>query len=125
MKLVSWIVSERDIYSAESSDCRYCRAKIGAEHATDCVLRKRTVVVRATLEYVVVVPECWSARDVEFHRNESSWCANNIAAELKKLFEHAEHDGVPCGCHRTQFEYVREAEENDEAECGVYVGESS
>ena len=87
--------------------CMHCRALKGEQHRFDCVARYRTVIVKATIEYIVSVPESWNKHDIEFHRNESSWCANNMVRELEKLCEHN------CICHGTKIEYIRDATPDD------------
>lgn len=77
-------------------------------------MRKRTVVIRATVEYVVEVPEDWEAHDVEFNRNEGSGCANRIQTEMERL---ATAHGCLCGL--VDFAFVREASIEDEATLGV------
>lgn len=122
MKRKDWTVLPTDARPAGSPDeCFYCRVKVGGQHTATCVARQRTVVIRATIEYVVTVPECWAPDDIEFYRNESSVCANSSREELARLFEYAERDDTPCMCDRVGYEYVREATEEDEAACGVSV----
>lgn len=137
MKKQDWTIGQEGVRPAGKPDeCFYCRNKSGEQHKADCVIRKRTVVVKMTMEYVIAVPEDWDVSNIEFHRNESSWCANNAREELTKMFEYIEKsreevvnpDGttshgndVPCLCDRTQFEYVREATPEDEYANGVFV----
>lgn len=102
--------------------CFYCDQPLGSQHAVDCVLRERTVVVRAVVEYVVTVPEGWEASLIEFQRNEGSWCAGNGLSEIGRLAEYVgRDDAVECGCGIASWEYVREATELDEQNCGVFV----
>lgn len=91
--------------AGEPDRCFYCGMMIGFEHRSDCVMRDRTVVLKFSIELVVRVPENWNKDDIEFHRNESSWCASNIIRELG--------DGNACLCS-SKIEYVREATERDE-----------
>ena len=91
--------------------CTYCREPIGSTHTSECVIPSRTVVVRATIEYVVSVPANWLRENIEFHRNDSSWCCGNMVNELTAL-----KDGGDCLCSRVQFEYVREATEEEHAD---------
>lgn len=65
--------------------CFYCREPIGGKHRPDCVLIQKTVKVRAVLEYNVEVPHFWDKGDIEFHRNESSWCSSNLIDELSEM----------------------------------------
>ena len=124
MKVENWLVTpENGPRPAGPPDrCFYCGAAIGSQHAESCVIRKRTVVVRATVEYVVTVPEDWDAHMIEFHRNDGSWCAGNGLSEIGRLAEYLDRDDAPeCGCSLATWEYVREASPEDEHACGVYV----
>jgi len=86
--------------AGKPDECFYCRQPIGAEHATDCVCRTRTVVIRYIIEAVQRVPASWDAGTIAFHRNESSWCATNLLDELCDL---------DCICPFTKAEFIREA----------------
>lgn len=81
--------------------CFYCGRKIGVEHAPDCVLVKRKCKIRMTVEYEVEVPSSWDKDMVEFHRNDSSWCCNNMLRELDELSEK-----LGCLCWVTSCEFV-------------------
>lgn len=117
MKRDNWPVEEHGIRPAGyPNHCLYCQEPRGGEHDPECVIRERTVVVRLTIEYVIDVPEAWTPEQIEFHRNEGSWCSDNVYSELGALSEHAQ-----CLCDFTKFEYVREATEEDEAKSGVFV----
>lgn len=95
--------------------CCHCTARVGEEHDLGCVCRRRTVVIASTIEHVIDVPEDWSPEDIEFQRNESSWCANNVSRELIPVLTKArdDPDGY-CLCSRYSAQYVREATEEDE-----------
>lgn len=80
--------------------CTWCRQPVGLPHADDCVTVKRRVVVRAIVEYEISVPEHWGPEEIEFHRNDGSWCANNMLYELEKVDD--------CLCPLTRYEFVRE-----------------
>ena len=47
--------------------------------------------VRAIIDYDVKVPYHWDKEDVVWHRNEGSWCADNMLQELDS------HPGCLCG----------------------------
>jgi hypothetical protein len=115
----SWPVTQDDL-SERPNGCRQCGASLGAEHVVDCARRKRTVVVRMQIEYVIEVPEHWTEDHIEFHRNESTWCAGNAQSELDALFEYTEKQ-EDCVCLLTKCEFVREATEDDEDKCGVRI----
>lgn len=82
--------------------CFYCHQKIGDKHKVDCVLVKKKVKVKMKLEveYEVEVPADWDKDQIEFHRNEGSWCANNALEELENL------EG--CLCDDAEFEYMED-----------------
>lgn len=121
MKHDDWTVLPNDegIRPAGPPDaCLYCRRRVGEEHGAECVIRDRTVMVAVTLELVIRVPESWDAEQVEFHRNDSSWCEANWADELAAAFDHLDATGsCPCGDIRTR--YLREATAEDEEHWGV------
>ena len=86
--------------------CFYCGQSIGQEHKKNCVLVKRKCKVRVTIEYEVWAPAHWEKDDIEFHRNESSWCASNLMRELDELDD---KDG--CLCPAATFEFVEHTSE--------------
>ncbi len=87
----------------DSGKCFYCQRKVGERHAEDCVLIKKEVRIKLTLEYDVTVPASWGKETVEFHRNEGTWCADNLLDELTELTEHGF-----CLCGRAHFSYVKD-----------------
>ena len=101
------VIREHEAPAGKPGECFYCGSGIGSEHQPECVCRKRSVVLRVVVEYAVLVPESWTPEQIEFHRNESSWCASNFLAELGQI-----NDGCPCPFHKTT--YLREATEEDE-----------
>lgn len=118
MKRDKWIVDDTAVRpaSVHKDRCFYCGEMIGSEHRSDCVMRSRTVVVRMTVEYTIKVPETWNEDQIEFFRNEGSWCSSNALDELVDIQKHHH-----CLCYQTSFEYVREATEADEQRDGVSV----
>jgi hypothetical protein len=114
MKRSGWPVTPESgpAPAGRPDECFYCKMTIGSEHAPDCVLRKRTVVCRVSVDFVRVVPESWTADDIAFAMNESSSCANNFLEELKSLVDRLGEHG--CLCSRTEGVYLREADEADE-----------
>lgn len=87
--------------ASKNLECFYCQSPIGSNHKQDCVLVKKKVTVRMTVEYEIEVPAYWDKDDVEFHRNEGSWCADNAIDELSK---YGGEDG--CICPVAEFEYL-------------------
>ncbi len=87
-------------------ECFYCRGKVGQPHARDCVVVTKTVRVRYSVELELTVPHHWKKEDLEFHRNEGSWCANNALDELHERFD---GDGQ-CMCGAFTCEYLSDAD---------------
>ena len=86
MRTQVWLVEGKDARPAGLPDeCFYCKMKMGSEHKTGCVIRCRTVVIEARVRLVQSVPEDWSSDQIEFHLNESSWCASSVLNDIKKL----------------------------------------
>lgn len=84
-----------------SDRCYYCDQALGQPHLRECVIPQRRVIVRMVVEYEISVPRAWTQDQIEFHRNESSWCATNAFSELKDI--------PGCLCEQTSFTYVGEA----------------
>ena len=99
--------------AGDPSRCFYCPSATGTEHAEDCVVRKRTVVLRMTIEYVVDVPEDRTPEQIEWHRNMSSWCKDNDLDLLSEDRDSLEDSGRCYSCGIATIEYVREATERD------------
>lgn len=74
--------------------CFYCQEKIGGVHKPHCVLIRKNVRVRMTVEYDVEVPAHWDSAIIEDARNKGAWCSNNAINELKSL---AKQRGCLCG----------------------------
>lgn len=94
--------------AGKPTECFYCQRPLGEPHRLDCVCRKRTVVMRYSFDVTIEVPSDWDTEQIEFHRNESSWCADNALRDL----EVGAPDG--CWCHRFTAVYLREANEADD-----------
>lgn len=82
------------------NECFYCNRKVGQRHGPECVIVTKVVKIRITLEYPVTVPHFWDESQINFHRNESSWCADNAIREIEA---HAEKSGCLCGELKTEF----------------------
>lgn len=88
--------------------CFYCAARVGSIHGPECVTIVREVVygVFCTTTgnrlgtWRTTEPAHWSREDGQQHKNESSWCADNVRDE--------EYDGDPfpgpdCACGWVEF----------------------
>jgi hypothetical protein len=112
--------------------CFYCDQRVGKLHATDCVIVTKLVELRVRVSipqqrflsgrWQDRVPHFWTANDIEFHKNESSWCADNLLRpqhraqvfweagsedgwSVLEAFKAANPDG--CLCNILRFEFVR------------------
>ena len=94
--------------AGKPDECFYCKEKVGQHHREFCVLRTRTVVVKATYEILVQVPQGWNAEDIEFHYTGSSSCANNLLNLLDEQAERLNNDGG-CMCGFQDVVLLREA----------------
>ena len=77
----------------------YCGQKVGQPHGRDCVTITKIVKVRYTFEVDIEVPHFWGSGDIEDHRNESSWCADNAFDEIDAYVG----DACACGCFSAKF----------------------
>lgn len=83
--------------------CFYCQQKVGTQHRSDCAVVTKKVRVRVTLDYDITVPYSWDSGQIEFHRNDSSWCSSNLISELEEQFG---EDSEQCLCGRASFEVM-------------------
>jgi len=109
------IVKARDVAPlGPPGHCTWCFAPIGSEHEPTCAVPQRTVVVRVSVEMVISVPDSWTADQIEFHRNEGSWCCDNWRDELNGLMDRLESASL-CSCGLISTAFVRDATADDEA----------
>jgi hypothetical protein len=69
--------------AGQNDHCFYCKQRIGTPHKETCVIVVKTVKVRYTIELEIEVPYFWDQHNIEFHRNEGSWCANNCVQDIE------------------------------------------
>lgn len=99
--------------AGKPGECFYCNRKFGEGHGPDCVVPQRTVVLKYTVTLVQSVPANWTPHDIEFHRNDGSWCGNNLLGDLDHQVQE-DH----CLCSQVSVEFVSEATIENEAEMG-------
>lgn len=106
--------------AGKQNECFYCHKGIGHFHKEDCVCRRKTIVLDYTYRMVVTVPVDWDQSQIEFHRNEGSWCADNSLRELLKSFKYMKKRGYcQCGFDKFEMKFIREATEEDEENYGI------
>ena len=85
--------------------CFYCKQPVGCEHSSDCVCRKKTVVVKFTIDVTVSMPDYWNEKNIHFYYNESSGCKSNILMDIER---------AGCICGMATIDYIREATPDDD-----------
>lgn len=83
--------------AGKPDECFYCQQPLGGEHAQDCTLRLKVVMVKIELTMPRVVPASWDTEMVDFHLNDSSWCSDNIGNDIMCYLD-AKEEGAPCLC---------------------------
>lgn len=98
---MNFTVTEKAMRPASGKrECFYCDAPVGEHHQPRCVLIKKKVRLRVTIDFEVDEPAAWTKEDIESHRNGgSSWCASNVLNELERYSE-----VNPCLCGNAVFE---------------------
>jgi hypothetical protein len=95
----------------------------GVEHKTDCVMRKRTVMVRFTVDLAMEYPEDFDAQAIEFNWNQGSLCADNLIDRMQdatdRMEEHSQTHG--CLCRFVEAKFLREATKDDEEAFGLHI----
>lgn len=100
--------------------CLYCQQKVGQPHGAKCITIKKRVKVRYIFELVLEEPHSWGKEQVEFHRNDGTWCANNAIQEIESVLvdDDDESDDEPeltpgkyrCLCPVFKAEYVEDVD---------------
>ena len=98
---------------------------------------ERTVVMRATVEYVRLVPADQDPAKIEEYTNDLNQCGSGTIFRLSAIQEQmdrrfTDHDaddyddlpGASCFCEHIHETFVREATERDEAVFGVRAGKT-
>ena len=85
--------------------CYFCDQPIGQQHGTKCIIPNQKVRVRYIFDVVKDVPACWDEGNIEFHFNESSWCASNTIQELVGLEKQFDEIGS-CLCNSFKAEVI-------------------
>ncbi len=109
--------------------CFYCHKGVGYPHARDCVVVTKRVELRVHAElptgeeftglWQYDEVHAWDADEIEFHKNDSSWCAGNLLHEREGsetlTWEGRDptdiltslHASGNCLCNVLSFEFVR------------------
>lgn len=82
-------------------ECFYCRQPMGNLHLGTCPIPSKKVKVRLTIEYEIDVPIYADKTDIEFQRNEGSWCGSNCIQELEELEKE-----IGCLCPVATYELI-------------------
>lgn len=113
MGKTKFMVTDQAKRPASPADkCFYCQSPVGDFHDERCVLVLRKVRLSVTFVVDADVPAFWEVDDIEFHRNESSWCQSNILEDISAQFP----DDDECLCGRITIGVDSMSED-------VYLGE--
>jgi len=78
--------------------CFYCGQRVGEPHGSKCAAVHKMVRVQYSFDIEIEVPAFWDKDNVEFHRNDSSWCANNAIGDIGKFLERIDQEDSNCLC---------------------------
>lgn len=95
--------------AAGKNECTWCGASVGLPHKDECVVPKRVVTLEVTFRVPMPVPQSWTPDQIEFHRNESSWCASNWLHDLERFC-----GDQRCLCAYSNTRYIGEGEAGEE-----------
>lgn len=99
--------------AGKPDECFYCHEKVGGDHKDDCVLFQKLVVVEVKFTYIRTAPAGFTDQDIEFGMNESSSCADNMLAELNRLYPKDDEFAVHCLCGHAEGRVLRDATVED------------
>jgi len=85
-------------------ECFYCRQKVGTPHGEECVIPQKKVKITYTFDLEIEVPYSWGKKQIEFHRNESSWCSDNAIRDLVASSINKDR----CLCDGFEAEYIED-----------------
>lgn len=105
--------------AGKSDQCLYCKQMVGQPHGVQCVCVKKTVRYAVLVDgnqvgtYETTEPFFWSKYDGEFHKNESSWCADNAQGKITWIDHEAEttfnknceEESPHCNCNMVEFRF--------------------
>jgi hypothetical protein len=90
--------------------CLYCRQP-ATNHAPDCTVPLRTVVVEFKTQMVITMPQVLDQAAIDFSMNGSSACMSRY---VQQLLAETEQEPSMCNiCSRSEMTYLREATEED------------
>ena len=93
-----------------NTHCLYCKQPV-PNHAEDCIVPDRTVVVELKIRMVVRMPQSFDVDSINFAMNGSSACSQRYIDQLYK--EGHQEENLCSVCHRMEMEYMREATQED------------
>lgn len=93
-----------------NTHCLYCKQPV-PNHAKDCHVPQRTIVVEFKTKMVITMPAVWDIEMIDFSMNGSSACMSRYVDQLYKETNRDEH--ICNICSRSEMKYLREATEED------------
>jgi hypothetical protein len=108
--------------AGEPDRCLYCGARIGEPHGRDCVVVTKLVRYAVLMDgqkvgvYRRYDPHSWDTQQMEFHKNEGSWCTDNaiedgiewVSPEARGRVEAAMGDHCACNVLKFRMEAVED-----------------
>ena len=89
--------------------CYYCSQPLGGRHKVGCVLLRRRIIVRVSVDVVEMVPADWDVEMIDFRFNKSGWCVDNIIPDVMAKLKEARRGGG-CLCSVVKIAYVSETD---------------
>lgn len=89
--------------------CTYCRQAHGEPHKSDCVIARRTVLVRLEIEYVTTIQDLETPEHAEDYWNEGTFCMDNALEHVQSLIadpDDPDDERFGCICHIAKLRYV-------------------
>jgi hypothetical protein len=109
--------------------CFYCGEPVGRQHEPECACRLKLVVYEVehpigTFEWYCTVPESWDEDFIEFHKNECTWCADNVVESesfrrMPPPFSVDTAGEGRCLCGTLTFRFLRDATPEEADRIGV------
>lgn len=91
--------------AGKKDECFYCHSKIGEQHKKDCVIVCKKVKLKATIEFVLDVPNHWEKENILYHYNNGTWCSDNLLNYLENWKDNHKNE---CLCRYTKIEIAEE-----------------
>lgn len=100
-----FIVTRKATKPEGGLNCCWCKEKVGKPHKETCPCIRKKIKLRVTIEYKTDTDASFNREEIEFLRNEGTWCASNALDEIHKSL------AGECLCGKAKFEYLGDTSE--------------